>query len=712
MQLKVEHIDRNFVHTSAENRPIDNQFIDDSLKYLPIINGYPLNFSVAQGEPIEFLVARNRCADSEIDSAFYRIERYIIRDWISGKIVQQCKLDHTFLIPYQEPKYYYGYGACYTTKVTLPTTNLEPSIYEFIIIDEKGNKSCGLNFNLKHLEEQRKQAKLVCLLPLFTWQAYNKAGGGSFYSTKIGEPRSISLLRPLHLSGVNSLSSCLHILGFFHNSGISFCTIDSLELHHKPIPSSQANILCVLAHDEYWSEPMLEHLKMFLHQGGKMLVLSGNTCYWRVRVQENDIVCRKRGNPLDFWCLPHINKPEESIFGLSWRFGGYPIHRETKFVQGFFPHHWSDSQKYNARGITIIKQEHKIFDGLDIKDGNVIGAEIDLISVEVDGILLDKNKNVDYSVCNYAPKNLEVLATTPLVGAHDKLEGLRTVGVLTEHKVGSGKVIHLGSIGWYSALAKNHALCQKMVLNAINYLEENQDNQENIIEDCENMTKEDYTFNNLLFTRKELTTDKVWSVWNKRYAENKSHFGLHQGGLAFLQETTKIYFNNKQPLNFFELGCGQGYIMEAFLPFFRSLIPEEIFQSSRFVGLDASESAILQCCARMPSAFWISDELQKFIHSPLAHFMFGSFDFVFSLGGITFLRHEDELIDCCQGINKLLKPGGIFAYTISRSYYENVWSPRTDSSWNRKFFEICEDAIGKKIEFEDKSLINVIFIKK
>ena len=70
-----------------------------------------------------------------------------------------------------------------------------------------------------------------------------------------------------------------------------------LDLHRDPELLRGYKVLIVNGHSEYWSSPAYDAADRFLRDGGNMLVLSGNTMFWRVSFDDDLAVmeCRKFG---------------------------------------------------------------------------------------------------------------------------------------------------------------------------------------------------------------------------------------------------------------------------------------------------------------------------------------------------------------------------------------------------------------------------------
>ena len=113
-----------------------------------------------------------------------------------------------------------------------------------------------------------------------------------------------------------------------------------------------------VGHDEYWSWAMRDAVERFIEAGGNVAFLSGNTCYWQVRLEGSRMVCYKHRFAEDpvygtdraqltttIWSDPIVGRPETTLTGVSFTRGGYHrIARSVRRGSGGYevhrPDHW------------------------------------------------------------------------------------------------------------------------------------------------------------------------------------------------------------------------------------------------------------------------------------------------------------------------------------------------------------------------------------
>ncbi|HEX5255285.1 MAG TPA: N,N-dimethylformamidase beta subunit family domain-containing protein [Mycobacterium sp.] len=114
---------------------------------------------------------------------------------------------------------------------------------------------------------------------------------------------------------------------------VDYCT--SNDLHANPGLLAQYRLIVTVGHDEYWSFEMRDHIEQFADNGGTVVALTGNTCWWQIRFDDPPaITCYKEGQ-LDpasndpalrervtvTWIEPALNRPETLMTGVSYQYG-------------------------------------------------------------------------------------------------------------------------------------------------------------------------------------------------------------------------------------------------------------------------------------------------------------------------------------------------------------------------------------------------------
>lgn len=455
------------------------------------LNGYAETFSVFQGEALALRVARKpggalplprllirvlwripftaklrqralqrkaaRSAQAAKPAAY--VKRVDVYDRVTGTHVHSRALHDRPPIFAEAPVSYKDAGADYSCRILLDTIGWPPGVYECVVRDSRGRASQDIYVNVK--PRSLHDVYLLCILAHFTWQAYNRVGGGSFYSPEIGHVRTICSQRPMHHRSDNSITPALALLSLFQRQGIKFACVDSWDLHRGLLPEGDAPVAAILVHDEYWSEPMRAQIERVLDRGAALLVLSGNTCWWRVEVEGPNISVRKEPSKRALWHL--TGAPEEQTFVSSFRFAGYAMERaqlKERFAERIA--HLSPAEMHAAGAIAVVDSGHPVFAGVALEDDRSFGRDVPVIYRELDGVPLTPNGEVDRS--RYLAPGVEphvIASGLTLYGRN-----VQTPGIVVEARVRNGYVLHMGSIGWSRGVVQNNESVKTIVLNA------------------------------------------------------------------------------------------------------------------------------------------------------------------------------------------------------------------------------------------------------
>jgi len=292
-------------------------------------------------------------------------------------------------------------------------------------------------------------APIVLVLSTTTWNAYNDWGGPCLYTggTRVSFERPLARgfldkpeparrkmqpepdreclwyfrwAEPLGLSvwsgGAGWATWELRFVRWAeaHGYRLDVAVSQDLELHPEVLDGHR--LFLSVGHDEYWSWGMRDALDMFTAGGGNAAILSGNTCFWQVRLEDDAraMTCFKyradedpvAGTPNErfltgAWSDRRVRRPETSTIGLTFTRGGY-----SRYGLGV-P---SASGAY-----TVWSPEHWAFEGTGLRYGDGLGLADTVVAYEVDGCELatgDDGLPVP-THADGAPDSLEVLATAP-----------------------------------------------------------------------------------------------------------------------------------------------------------------------------------------------------------------------------------------------------------------------------------------------------------
>jgi hypothetical protein len=275
-----------------------------------------------------------------------------------------------------------------------------------------------------------------------TWNAYNDFGGRNLYTGAITpsfeRPLSAGMLAKPEGHGERLVDGGRAYLAYTdeHNFGtwhgmagwagqerrfaawaaragidLDFATNADVEQHTDLLDG--CHLYLSVGHDEYWSWAMRDALDRFVDGGGNVAFLSGNTCYWQIRIEGRRMVCYKHRYTEDpmygseqqhltttMWADPLVGRPEASLTGLSFTRGGY--HRIARSV------------RRGSGGHEIHRPDHWLLEGTGLARGDQLGAASTTVGYECDGCELTLRDGVPVATgAGGTPTDFEVVGTAP-----------------------------------------------------------------------------------------------------------------------------------------------------------------------------------------------------------------------------------------------------------------------------------------------------------
>lgn len=199
---------------------------------------------------------------------------------------------------------------------------------------------------------KQSQARILYAISDNTYNAYNYWGGRSLYGygsagqlTWVGPSSSqfhaphacrVSFERPHTPLGPDLLLQWqtweVPLLSWSHRQGIAIDVCTESDLHSTPELLDRYQLLVIAGHSEYWSGLMRDQVEGFVHNGGNLVIFSGNTCWWQVRFEDdaNTMVCYKqtfdpaygsaatRSETTVNWVESFLQRPQARMTGLGW----------------------------------------------------------------------------------------------------------------------------------------------------------------------------------------------------------------------------------------------------------------------------------------------------------------------------------------------------------------------------------------------------------
>lgn len=275
---------------------------------------------------------------------------------------------------------------------------------------------------------------------------------------------------------------------------LDFLTDYDLEVEPDLLAGYDAALF--VGHSEYWSGGEREQVERFVDAGGRVGIFSGNTCFWKVRWENEGktLVCHKwRGFEAEdvpaaqathLWSHPAFARPEAELTGLSFVFAGY--HRLGMCVAR------------GQGGFTIYNDRHWALEGADLFYGDILGGDLPLIGYESDGCKFEFGADglpaatpmlgvpanleiIGLAPCAFGeeagrgynpiipPEKLDVIARIVFgdAGPEAQASVLRGHAVLASFKRGEGEVFNSGTTEWAHGLKAKDPFVETITHNVL-----------------------------------------------------------------------------------------------------------------------------------------------------------------------------------------------------------------------------------------------------
>ena len=413
----------------------------------PYESAYVNKMSVFRGDTIEFHI-------STLRSPFQlSIFKYNNTDSLIATINNIMGGERT----YSDSSFYYGCNWPVSYSMVIPEDWL-PGVYYAQFPTNEGSKS--VVFFVKP-RAPGSYSKILYLASANTWHAYNPVGGKSFFNyNSINGVRAnkVSTQRPGRAyGGFPEFFSELPLIRWLNRNNINIECAVNYDLHSNPVLLNNYNTLVINGHSEYWSYPEKIQAENFIKNGGNIIILSGNTCWWQVRYEDNGntLVCYENpaSDPLkgvidslvttNFRLSP-VNSPENTLTGLSFIAGGY-VNNEIMLPA---------SDGYG--GYSVCNHHSWVYNNTGLMDGDEFGYSEAIVGNAVDGGLFNFINGIPVlSGTDFSPTNFRVLGFSPAYSTWGFTSTPHaTMGYF--HKPGGGSVFNAATINWSLGLDNNY----------------------------------------------------------------------------------------------------------------------------------------------------------------------------------------------------------------------------------------------------------------
>jgi len=275
------------------------------------------------------------------------------------------------------------------------TNDWPPGMYMFRLIgDDGGNTFVPLTI----LEDR--QAAVLVVSAITTWNAYNLYGGASLYEGEHGRSKVVTFDRPYHQSGSGHFfGGEYELVQMIESMGIDVAYTTSVDLHARPeqIAAGGYKAVISLAHDEYYSVPIRRALESARDAGVNLMFLGANAGFRRIRLEESthgphrlEVNYRvAKDDPLH-------GKGDQSLVTTEWR-AAPAADPEAGLIGNYY-----ESNPVKA-DMVVVNPGSWILEGTGLTKGHrfkdLVQNEYDRVTPEVQG----------------TPYNIEVICHSPVV---------------------------------------------------------------------------------------------------------------------------------------------------------------------------------------------------------------------------------------------------------------------------------------------------------
>lgn len=452
-----------------------------------VVEGYPGKIAYDPGENATLHVSTTATAFSvEIARIGARREVVLQRDGIPGAAR-----------PVPENASSHGCGWPASFEFTIPDDWRSGYYHVRLTARDSGGKFVGRNrrtaeadaYLVVRAAQPGKTSPILLQLATNTYNAYNNWGGSSLYAYHGRanlQGHRVSFQRP---QASQFASWELPFVAWAENNGYVLEYAVNSDLEFKPEILDNYKLVLSVGHDEYWSAPMRDNLEAFAARGGNVCFLSGNTCCWQVRSEDDGaaLVCWKQSYNLDpvfpsgnhallttLWSHHLVRRPENSLTGVGFLRGGY--HRSHgQFMDG-------------KASYTVHRPEHWVFEGTGLARNDEFGGKDTIVGYECDGCEIDWSAPDGLPVPTFkdgTPETFTILGTCPVRWHPDDALwydrfprdpddpakpalGHAVLGLYTTP--GGGTVFTTGSTDWAHGLAGNDPAVVRITRNLLDKL--------------------------------------------------------------------------------------------------------------------------------------------------------------------------------------------------------------------------------------------------
>src|SRR6476469_2364533 len=271
------------------------------------LGGYTTQTSVNLGESVTLKIGRNGPV-SPVKTASIDVYRMGYYEGLGGRLVNSASkvtINNDFTCEKMDEVTGKVSCANWAPTYTIPGSAFPASGVYLAKVSASTGEQTQVVFTVRD-DKRLPKAKVLFVLPIATYEAYNTFGGKSLYygyegeNTVSGTSRAVkvSFDRPFNRAGGYHdwfFGPDFDLLSWLERQGYDVSYTDDVRLQANPGELKEHDTIVVSGHSEYWS---LGQFKAFLSArdaGTNIASFSANTAYWKVRYEDGNrtLVCYK-----------------------------------------------------------------------------------------------------------------------------------------------------------------------------------------------------------------------------------------------------------------------------------------------------------------------------------------------------------------------------------------------------------------------------------
>ncbi len=409
--------------------------------------GYSDKLSVFNGESIKFYVSTS--------SANYQIKIYKLGE-NAGPVFTSPILSGG-IQPIPADGYKNGFNWNKSFEMVIPN-NWKPGVYRATFPASKNffENTDEIIFAVKN-PNAGSYSKIAVILTVSNWNAYNNFGGKSLYnynSTNSKKADKVSFDRPFNYSSLTDFHNWTEkLINWLVTENLKAEFITNLDLYQDSSLLANYEVVIDVGHDEYVTLQERNQLQSFVNNGGRLMILGGNTYWWQVRLEDNGRTLVNYKDPYrdpllgindkvvtTRWFDYPLYNPETKLTGVTFREGGI-----VNYEDGTLP----KSQGYGD--FAVYNSHYWVYKGTGLKDGDEFGYDASIVGVEVDGNDFTWQNGIPTVTGNdETPANFRILGLSPAANKEDYQNGHAVMGMYFIPN--GGAVFTASTLNWAKGL--------------------------------------------------------------------------------------------------------------------------------------------------------------------------------------------------------------------------------------------------------------------